>query len=44
MREVLAFAVAGLLALPALAIPTEVVAEYLISTNGITIGRGTPPR
>lgn len=39
MRDLLAFALAGLLALPALALPTEVVAEYLISTNGITIGR-----
>lgn len=39
MRDLLAFALAGLLALPALAVPTEVVAEYLVSTNGITIGR-----
>jgi len=36
--RVAAFAVACLLAAPAFAVPTQVEAEYRISTNGITIG------
>ena len=39
MRALLALAFAGLLAAPALALPTQVEAEYQISTGGITIGR-----
>jgi (2Fe-2S) ferredoxin len=39
MRALLAFAAASLLALPAHALPTQVEAEYLVSTGGLTIGR-----
>ncbi len=39
MRTLAALALAALLARPALALPTEVKAEYEITTNGMTIGR-----
>jgi hypothetical protein len=39
MRTLLAFALAASLATPALAVPTEVKAEYQITTAGLPIGR-----